>query len=221
MGRPQPEGVEHFSKIPWAKKLLTDRATTTFTPSHRQKPDINGNVRSQDQLLRQSLSTPSTIPYCVGLYQNPNLLEEAKRPAPVASGQQRFLINEVTLLFDLQPGVNGYQGTTHGGLMSVILDEALGNLIFMHNSVDSSLRSLGQTIALDVLNLTGKVAVTAGLNVKYLKPLKTPQVVAATATLVKIDGRSIHVEGRIENGEGVVFAKGQSEWKVIPIRGKI
>lgn len=108
--------------------------------------------------------------------------------------------------------------------MSVLLDEAMGNLLFMHNSVDSSLRSLGQTIALDVLNLTGLAAVTAGLNVRYLKPLKTPQVVAVVATLDRIDGRSIFVNGRIENGDGIVFATGQSEWKTIaitPIKGRI
>ena len=217
MPRPQPDGVEHFNNIPWCKEILADRATTTFTPSHRQKPDINNFVRSQDQLLRHSLSTPSTIPYCIGLYQNPNLLEAAKRPAPATSGQ-RFLINEVTLLFDLQAGVNGYQGTTHGGLMSVLLDEVMGNLIFMHNSVDSSLRSLAQTISLDVLNLNGKAAVTAGLSVKYLKPLRTPQVVAAKAKLSRIEGRSIFIEGSIENGEGTVFAIGQSEWKLVSIR---
>jgi acyl-coenzyme A thioesterase PaaI-like protein len=134
------------------------------------------------------------------------------------------LVNEVTLLFDLQSGVNGFHGSTHGGLMSVLLDEAMGNLLFIHNSIDSSLRSLGQTIALDVFNFTGLAAMTAGLSVRYLKPLKTPQIVAVTATLARIDGRSIFVDGKIENGDGVVFAKGQSEWKIVrvtPLQGRI
>jgi acyl-coenzyme A thioesterase PaaI-like protein len=221
MGRPQPEGFAFFNEIPWCNKLLSHRSTTIFTPSHRQQPDINGSVRSKDQLLRNSLSNPATVPHCIGFYQNPNLQDVSEKSPQIPSDQQRFLINQVTLLFDLQHGVNGFHGITHGGFMSVLLDEAMGNLLFMHNSVDSSLRSLGQSISLDIFSMTGLTAVTAALNVQYREPLSTPQVVAVTATLSRIEGRKLFVDGKIENQDGVVFATGQSEWKILSKRGKL
>jgi acyl-CoA thioesterase FadM len=52
--------------------------------------------------------------------------------------------------------------------------------------------------------------VTAELVVTYLKPVTTPQTVCFTARFYKIEERKRWIKGTIQDGSGIVLAKGDS-----------
>jgi acyl-coenzyme A thioesterase PaaI-like protein len=127
-------------------------------------------------------------------------------PAP------QFLINTVSLLIDLRPGVNGFNGTTHGGLIASLLDEAMGCLLFNNNVLQQEMRARGAAIPDTVVDLSKGPILTASMSFEFKKPLATPQVVIATATLDRIDGRKLYLNYAIMNGKGKEFARGEGVW---------
>lgn len=72
----------------------------------------------------------------------------------------------------------GQPGIVHGGLLATLLDEGLARCCF-----DA---------------LPQKVAVTAKLEVNYLKPTRAGQYVVLRAETKRVEGRKAWVEGRIE-----------------------
>jgi thioesterase superfamily protein 4 len=51
---------------------------------------------------------------------------------------------------------------------------------------------------------------TARLAMNYRAPIKTPGIVLARATIVKVEGRKVTVKATIEDGKGEVFADGEA-----------
>ena len=51
---------------------------------------------------------------------------------------------------------------------------------------------------------------TAYLNVTYLKPVSTPQIILVTASLREIKGRKHYIDGDVKNADGTVLAKAES-----------
>ena len=82
-----------------------------------------------------------------------------------------------------------YRGFAHGGLMATLLDEVMGTPVFVQ-------WPLG--------------CVTGELTVRYEKPLPIPGVVLCRSWVEKIDGRKVWIAGSLEDGNGLVFATGQS-----------
>lgn len=62
-------------------------------------------------------------------------------------------------IFKTHPGLQGYKGIVHGGVISAMLDSAMTNCLFFH----------------------GVKAVTGELNVKFIQPLQCSQTVNLTA----------------------------------------
>jgi thioesterase superfamily protein 4 len=50
---------------------------------------------------------------------------------------------------------------------------------------------------------------TGSLRVDYVKPCPTPGVVLARAVLSRVEGRKRFVKGTLEDGRGVVYARGE------------
>jgi acyl-CoA thioesterase FadM len=50
------------------------------------------------------------------------------------------------------------------------------------------------------------------LNVRYKKPLFTPQVVMVRGRVMKVEGRKLFVGGSIENEKGELFAEADGLW---------
>lgn len=95
-------------------------------------------------------------------------------------------------IMHLGKGVCGHPGIVHGGLLATLLDEGLARCCF-----DA---------------LPTKTAVTAKLEINYLKPTPAGQYVVLRAETKRVEGRKAWVEGQIEtlvaDGETpVVLAK--------------
>ncbi|KAI1146796.1 thioesterase superfamily protein [Nemania diffusa] len=99
----------HFAAIPWcARHLQGDRAVIVTSPSRTLKPT------GEDSLMSQTLNSENTISRFLQVYEEPLLPTER--------------VNEVKAFLTLGSGLNGYADVCHGGLVTTILDEAIGML---------------------------------------------------------------------------------------------
>ncbi len=87
----------------------------------------------------------------------------------------------------------GGGGMLHGGIIALILDEAMGKLSRFE----------------DVR------AVTAELNVEYLKPIRVDQEIFVEAFQQERKGRQLYHQAEIRDGEGEVLARGRGRFVAI------
>ncbi len=100
--------------------------------------------------------------------------------------------------FRLGPEYQGSNRVLHGGIIAVLLDEAMGKLNRFH----------------DVR------AVTAELSVEYLRPVPIGEDIIVEAEEVSREGRNLMHRGEIRNGAGKVLARGKGRFVAIGERAK-
>ena len=178
------EERDFFLSTPWCAKLLNDPDFIPCpTPSRKYKSS------TEDALFAETLKTSNTIPAVTTFY---------RKTAPEASH-----VEEVRMLVSLDYGVNGWQHIAHGGIIGAILDEAMGGLATFNTRLNAYQRSGEDAPAIADM-------VTAYLNVTYLKPVLTPQIVLVTASLKEIKGTKHYIDGEMKSADGTVFAKAES-----------
>lgn len=174
-GQTKEEAIASFISEPWCAKLLTDPTLTVEVPPSRyRKPS------GEDELFAHTLNNDDNISGYLSIY---------KTPAPEEA------VEELTLLFRLGSGLNGYPGTVHGGIVATLLDEATGAILVLN-----MLRGVWPMIP----------AMTAYLNTTFVKPVPTSAVVLGRARVDKIDGRKVYLSAVIEDGEGNELARGEA-----------
>jgi len=95
--------------------------------------------------------------------------------------------------FVLGDRYQGGGGFVHGGIIALLLDEAMGK----------------------VCRFREVRAVTAELNVEYLKPIKVADDVVVEGHEVELKGRNLFLAGEIRNGGGEVLARGRGRFVII------
>ena len=96
--------------------------------------------------------------------------------------------------FVLGAAYQGGGGIAHGGIIALLLDEAMGK----------------------VCRFREVRAVTAELNVQYLKPVSVDQeIVVEGFELAEPKGRNLFLAGEIRNGSGEVLARGRGRFVMI------
>ncbi|KAH8600720.1 HotDog domain-containing protein [Bisporella sp. PMI_857] len=207
--------IAHFKSIPWCSALLEQPGAVIFTPTARLQEDAFGRSPTQDQLFRKTLKNHDTVPHCIGFYQDPALSDsQLDRRAPLVALSQlepTLLIKSSSLMFDLRRGVNGYNGSAHGGFIASIMDEAMGSLIFVNHEFQKQNETRGH-YPQDILDLNNIRFFTASMTVRLRKPLPTPQSVIVTASLGRIDGRKMFLEVTVKGERGEEFANCDGLW---------
>jgi uncharacterized protein (TIGR00369 family) len=99
----------------------------------------------------------------------------------------------ITGRFRLGAEYQGGTGFLHGGIIALLLDEAMGKMNRFH----------------DVK------AVTAELTVEYLRPVPVEEEITVEAEEVSREGRNLRHRGEIRNAAGKVLARGQGRFVVI------
>lgn len=91
----------------------------------------------------------------------------------------------------------GAPGLAHGGILASALDEALGSLSWL-------------------MRMT---AVTAHLEVDYVRPVPVGRTVVIDARCIGVDGRKIYVEGagRLDSEEGEVAVRGSGMFLAVSL----
>ncbi|KAI0130688.1 HotDog domain-containing protein [Daldinia grandis] len=217
------EATHHFKSTPWCTALLERPGVITFIPTSRFPEDPTGYSPTQDQLFRKTFNNADTVPHCIGFYQDPNSDIEPSPSTQLGPSSQlgpRLLINSASLIFDLRPGVNGYNGTAHGGFIGSLIDEAMGSLILINHQVQTHDKAQGRRLPRGVVDLNNARFFTASMNVRFLKPLPTPGTVVVTASLSKIEGRKMSLDVTIKDKSQVEFARCDGLWISLP-EGKI
>ena len=100
--------------------------------------------------------------------------------------------------FVLGEAYQGGGGMAHGGIIALLLDEAMGK----------------------VCRFRDVRAVTAELTVEYLKPVKVEQEIVVEGYETDQKGRSLFLAGEIRNGTGDILARGRGRFVVIGKRQK-
>src|SRR6266851_3295792 len=95
--------------------------------------------------------------------------------------------------FVLGERYQGGGGFGHGGIIAVLLDEAMGK----------------------VCRFREVRAVTAELTVEYLKPINVQQEIIVEGRESEQKGRNIFMTGEIRNEVGDVFARGRARFVVV------
>ncbi|HET9401439.1 MAG TPA: PaaI family thioesterase [Candidatus Acidoferrales bacterium] len=98
----------------------------------------------------------------------------------------------VTGNFRVSADFQGGGGFLHGGIIALILDEAMGKLA----------------------RLSGERAVTAELSVEYLKPIAVETEIFVEAFEKERNGRQLYHHAEIKNAEGIVLARGRGRFVV-------
>jgi uncharacterized protein (TIGR00369 family) len=99
-------------------------------------------------------------------------------------------------VFRLAPEYAGGPGMAHGGIIATLLDEAMGK----------------------VNRFRGVRAVTAELNVEYLRPVPVEQEIFVEAREIEKNGRNLFHVGEIRSARGEVLARGRARFVEIPAR---
>jgi uncharacterized protein (TIGR00369 family) len=95
--------------------------------------------------------------------------------------------------FTLGEKYQGGGGMAHGGIIAVLLDEVMGK----------------------VCRFREVHAVTAELNVQYLKPVDVQEEIVVEGFETDSKGRNLFLAGEIRNSAGVVLAKSTGRFVVI------
>jgi uncharacterized protein (TIGR00369 family) len=92
--------------------------------------------------------------------------------------------------FRLGDEYSGGLGFLHGGIIAVLLDEAMGK----------------------VNRFRAVRAVTAELKIEYLRPVPVGQEIVIEAREVEANGRNLYHEGEIRNSQGELLARGRGRF---------
>jgi uncharacterized protein (TIGR00369 family) len=95
--------------------------------------------------------------------------------------------------FVLGERYQGGGGFAHGGIIAMLLDEAMGK----------------------VCRFRDVRAVTAELTVEYLKPVSVAQEIVVEGQEAEMKGRNLFLVGEIRNTEGLVLARGRGRFVII------
>ena len=98
--------------------------------------------------------------------------------------------------FVLGDRYQGGGGMAHGGIIALLLDEAMGK----------------------VCRFRELRAVTAELTVEYLKPVRVEQEIVVEGFEADFKGRNLFLAGEIRNASGEVLARGKGRFVVIGSR---
>lgn len=178
--------VSHFLSIPWCACLIQTPNTIPFIPQC-----FNPQSPAHDQLVGSTLSGPRGLQHMLSFFHTEDEahLQDHERP-----------IMHVSSLFALGQGLSGYEGVLHGGMMMTMVDEAMGVL----HEINMALGKTGQVF--------GTASVTAGLDIKFLKPGPINQTVLVNAWVDGVEGRKTRIKCEVRDGNGVELARCSSTW---------
>lgn len=95
--------------------------------------------------------------------------------------------------FVLSERYQGGGGMAHGGIIALLLDEAMGK----------------------VCRFREVRAVTAELSVEYLKPVPVEKEIVVEGREMEMQGRNLFLAGEIRNEGGEVLARGKGRFVII------
>jgi uncharacterized protein (TIGR00369 family) len=88
----------------------------------------------------------------------------------------------------------GYEGFVHGGIVSTLLDEAMGWAVF---------------------EALGRYGVTRKLAVEFRRPVMASTELTVSARIIEQEGTTVGTEAAIKDSRGRILASGSAEWVLV------
>lgn len=102
--------------------------------------------------------------------------------------------DEVVARTTLDDSFSSYPGVVHGGIIATLLDEVMGNAVFI---------------------LHRRLSWTVGSHLQFFEPLLTHRACEIRARIVQTEGEMRTVKGRVLGPEGQLCARATSTFKAI------
>ncbi|PNW86609.1 hypothetical protein CHLRE_02g093600v5 [Chlamydomonas reinhardtii] len=138
--------------------------------------------------------------------------------AAAGAQQQPSCAATVLNVYALATDVCGHKGVVHGGLSSALLDESFGYLLYLLASTAAEKES--RALRPELPSAALKSAMTAHLEVDFVRPLLPESVVVCVAQVEKVEGRKVWLRAELLSraptaavpGEAapVVYARGRA-----------
>lgn len=212
--------LQHFNSVPWIAALLAQPGIKTFTPAARM--DLNashpGHIASQDQLFRKTFNSNDTVPFYMAFYRDPiseSGIQVETKPNDTSShvAAKTLLLTSTSLLCDIRLGINGFNNSAHGGFIASLIDEVSGTLLVINLMLQQKAESYRPSrFPPDAVDLKNVPYWTAGMTVRLKRPIETPQIILATASLSRVEGTKLIFDVTLEGENGVVFTSGEVVW---------
>ncbi|EXJ92883.1 hypothetical protein A1O3_01437 [Capronia epimyces CBS 606.96] len=191
---------------------LYRRGTSTNASSKHPLNQQTLNPASASESAGPNSTSASAGPNSTSASTGPNSSASARPNTTSASAQPTLigLKSEVRTLLSLRPGLDGYPGICHGGIVATLLDEVMSVLVSeCRRSQGPEGLSPGLGFKQGPGTNTDTDNVTADLHITYLKPVPTPAVVLCWAKIRAIQGRKYFVDGAIVNENTVMLARAE------------
>lgn len=196
---PVPQSdLDFFETVPHLRHYLHDPA---YVPVPFYSVFVKPNNPTADVYFAKTIRTDETIPHCLLLLKKGDFVLPDATSANTTTNSRPFPapeVAEVTILWDLKDGLNGFAHTAHGGAMCSLIDETLGMCVELHRLArDKDART----------NLY-----TAQLNTSFLAPVVTPNIIRIKAWLVGAEGRKWRLRAQLDDRRGKVLLETESLW---------
>jgi len=192
------EDMDFFASMPFARPYLDKSSTYQPIPfvTRYDKGD------SSNQFFNKTIKSEDTIPLVLAFIRKPGSSQHdpptddtnnaaGKDPLSQAAAESPFFVT----FCQLEPGVNGYLDTMHGGVLASLFDEALGLCAEAYRVI--------------VSEDTG-ILLTVNLEVSYRSPVATPSAVVIQTWVRKIEGRKWFLEAKLLDQNGLLKAEAKS-----------
>jgi acyl-coenzyme A thioesterase PaaI-like protein len=204
------EELEYFIRIPEFRERF-QRGNAVVLSRRDQEADGRG---STGKLFSQTLSTPTTIPRCIVMFDDTFTAQ--------SSAKYWLPVTTCSVFYQLGTGVCGFGNICHGGIQTTLLDDVMGVLGVLNARLQDGLipsNELGAYLPTrnrGMLDLTKSLFATQGIEVQFLRPLRTPQVIEVVVHLEEVDadGGSYTVRGVIKDMSGKQYAIARTKWIV-------
>ncbi|KAI0470717.1 HotDog domain-containing protein [Xylariaceae sp. FL0804] len=170
-------GRDHFAAIPWCAELLNTPGLTLWSPPR------------DATLWTRTLNVPDAVAAFLLFYRAPATPRTA-------------LVEEVSALVSLGPGINGFPGVAHGGIIAVTFDEVLGRHVWLNGSDREG-------------GLPNPVHMTKYLTSTFARPVPVPGTYRVVSRIARHEGRRVYVTGEMRDGEGTVLATADALWVAV------
>ncbi|GAM86222.1 hypothetical protein ANO11243_042340 [Dothideomycetidae sp. 11243] len=205
----------HFDDIDWCARLLNAPGTIVFPYWTRTAPtETSAIISLQHILFNKTLNNPDAVPHCIGFCEDPGNSHTRNTTPHDTDISPRLVVPSATLIFDLQPGVNGANSTVHGGLIAALADESMGNYLVQNRELYQEF-SKHESIPAHIVDLANVVMFTVNMNVSLRKAISTPQVILVETRFRKIEGRKVFLDVFLTGEQGVEYARCEALWLTV------
>lgn len=187
------EDVDFFANMPFARPYLDKSSLYQPIPfiTRYDKGDLS------DKFFNKAINSKDTIPWVLALMRKPGSQHDPPADTnnagkdPSQAAESPFFIT----FCQLEPGLNGYVDTAHGGVLAALFDEALG--------------LCAEAYRVFVSGDSG-ILLTGNLEVFYRSRLSTPSAVVIQTWVKKVEGRKWFLEAKLLDQDSVLKAEAKS-----------